>query len=623
MKNPATIFRIAKLRTQGNLAGAFSHIVRSRPTENADPERTHLNVTFIGDKSRDICEVWKEKIESEGVDVRKNAVNAVEILISASPEYFRPDDPSKAGTYDKQRLQAWFEVQKKFIAEHFPHAIYAELQLDETTPHISVIDVPILKKANKTVLDTRSKYGGNDRVSGLAGWQDKAADAVKHLGIVRGVHKSTAEHVSIKEYYAHVNEPVETIPPAKALPKALPERTLNEKIPLTKANEQRQVKEEQHAKAVRTAKQHNAKRAKKAVEIVEKVQDKAKHADLAQRKAEEATETARALANDLKKAQANEMRAMPVGDVIVKLYGGTLKRESKETDTAKKYDIDGREIAVTRTDSGDLWIFQGEQKGGKNAINFVMECSGVDFKTALQMLAEVYSADKIARDVAQRSYEKALADAKAFKAMPAPIPSHDPAKQPTVEKYLNEVRKIPRKLIGHLFATGRLIADSFGNAVFPRFKGGAFKRGTRSKFYQTVGGKSSGAYVLAGSSNRTVFTESPIDALTLKAIEPQSTIIALGGNLLKVEDVKEHGQGKEVVLAFDNDEQGKVFTKKFLQAFPKAETLKLPAGAKDWNEALQKGLVNAHSSVADPLLTPTSKPQQNSIASVLRKPATP
>jgi hypothetical protein len=39
------------------------------------------------------------------IQVRKNAVWAVEFLKTASPEYFRPDNPGQAGDYEPQRLE--------------------------------------------------------------------------------------------------------------------------------------------------------------------------------------------------------------------------------------------------------------------------------------------------------------------------------------------------------------------------------------------------------------------------------------------------------------------------------------------------------------------------------------
>lgn len=71
------------------------------------------------------------------------------IVLSASPEYFRPDDPTAVGTWNEDRLAAWKEAtMNQLRAEHGPDLIFAELHLDEDTPHIHAVVAPTyLKKA--------------------------------------------------------------------------------------------------------------------------------------------------------------------------------------------------------------------------------------------------------------------------------------------------------------------------------------------------------------------------------------------------------------------------------------------------------------------------------------------
>jgi hypothetical protein len=71
------------------------------------------------------------------------------IVLSASPEYFRPSDPVAVGTWDEDRLAAWKEAtMKQLKAEHGADLIFAELHLDEDTPHIHAVVAPTyLKKA--------------------------------------------------------------------------------------------------------------------------------------------------------------------------------------------------------------------------------------------------------------------------------------------------------------------------------------------------------------------------------------------------------------------------------------------------------------------------------------------
>lgn len=596
MSDSYAIFRVEKLKTKSNVAGSFDHITRGRPTPNADPNRTTLNQVLVGDKQTPILEAWQNKIDALNINVRSNAVHAVEVVITASPEYFRPDNPKQAGTWDKGRLDAWLDAQKKFIAENFPHAIYAELQLDEATPHIQLIDLPITEKTGKNgekkfSLDCRGKYGGDDRRTGLAAWQDKAAEAVKHLGLVRGLEGSKASHTRVKQFYGTIDE-IRTLPALEKPPAPLPEPTLKEQIPFTADNEARKAKEAKRAKEAERVRKNNEKIKSKAVEMHKELATKASRAALAERRADEASETAKALNKELKKTKANEMRELPLNQVLIKLYGATLQPSSAEHHASKKYDVAGREVVLTEREGKQLFYLQDEARGGKGAIDLVMDLSGVDFKTAVQMLCDCFDTDAIARAVVSKEFTKIKEQVEDLKTSKIAVPMHDTQQESSVKTYLSSIRKIPSALVDALIKAKKLIADHLGNAVFPREKGGYFKRGTKGKkFFQTVGGKGCGAYVIAGTSDRVIFTESPIDALSLKAVHTQDSVIAIGGNLLAAEDMHSHAANKQVLLAFDNDKAGKAFNTSFKKYFVHAKTLKLPADCKDFNEALQKGLI--------------------------------
>jgi len=71
------------------------------------------------------------------------------IVLSASPEYFRPDAPVAVGTWDTDRLEAWIDASMNQLRqEHGADLVFAELHLDEDTPHIHAVVAPTyLKKA--------------------------------------------------------------------------------------------------------------------------------------------------------------------------------------------------------------------------------------------------------------------------------------------------------------------------------------------------------------------------------------------------------------------------------------------------------------------------------------------
>ncbi|EIE48606.1 plasmid recombination protein [Citreicella sp. 357] len=118
---------------------------------NIVPERSHLNKIIQGDK-RGLMQSLKN-LYADGV--KKPAAQSespyLRIVVSVSPSYFRPNEPDAVGTWDEDRLSAWKEaVMNQLRAEHGDDLVFAELHLDEDTPHIHAVVAPTyLKKARK------------------------------------------------------------------------------------------------------------------------------------------------------------------------------------------------------------------------------------------------------------------------------------------------------------------------------------------------------------------------------------------------------------------------------------------------------------------------------------------
>ncbi len=196
------ICRIAKLK-KSNLAGSGTHVSRTRPTQNADPSVTPQNRSLISTDDRSpLQDLVSAKIAltHQGA-VKSNAVHAVEFLLSASPEYFRPNKPTDYGAYDPACLEAWVQHNIKWLGDEYGDRIVrAELHLDEATPHIHAYLVPIDAKGQ---LNCRGIFGKRQNMCAL---QDSYAAAMEPLGIERGIRGSKARHTDIDKYYTVVNE---------------------------------------------------------------------------------------------------------------------------------------------------------------------------------------------------------------------------------------------------------------------------------------------------------------------------------------------------------------------------------------------------------------------------------
>ena len=214
--------RIQKLKSS-NLSGVQKHNEREFDVPNANLEKSHLNRRLIGASNlsklvNNRINETKAKVISSG----KNTSNvAVEIILSASPEYFR-DNPDEIGVYDEKKMEAWVTCNKDFLEQKYgDNLVCLDLHLDEATPHLHAVVTPLLKK-EKSYRRTKDQIKNNIpprkyeafsldsktmfNRGALIELQTDAALAVKDLGISRGIRGSKAKHTTLKEFYSIMNQ---------------------------------------------------------------------------------------------------------------------------------------------------------------------------------------------------------------------------------------------------------------------------------------------------------------------------------------------------------------------------------------------------------------------------------
>ena len=198
------ICRIAKLKSGGAIAASEFHTKRSRETPNAD--LTKKNERFIGTDSTLNSQRLEEEVflrigNNGGKKIRTDAVLCVEILLTASPEYFRPNDLGKAGRWDAPQLENWKQANRDWLEQMFGDRIVrAELHLDESTPHIHAYFVPL---DDHEKLNCKRVFGDRKK---LSQFQDSYAEAMAPLGLERGIKGSRATHTQVKDYYGAVTK---------------------------------------------------------------------------------------------------------------------------------------------------------------------------------------------------------------------------------------------------------------------------------------------------------------------------------------------------------------------------------------------------------------------------------
>ncbi len=186
MAEPFAILRIGKLKTAGSISAAIAHNERTREVPNADPDGLAL---LDDDYHASAAEISEELSQMK---VRKNAVLAHHVVMTASPEFFRNAEAAE--------IQAFAAQCEAFLREEWGRENIKNvcLHLDESTPHLHAICLPVINgKLNaKAITGDRAK---------LKGLQDRFHAKVASMGLRRGISRSTrVSHKSVRQWYAEM-----------------------------------------------------------------------------------------------------------------------------------------------------------------------------------------------------------------------------------------------------------------------------------------------------------------------------------------------------------------------------------------------------------------------------------
>ncbi|MFM2312721.1 MAG: hypothetical protein RLZZ04_1997 [Cyanobacteriota bacterium] len=553
---PHAIARIAKLKS-GSVGASGQHTRRARETLNANPEIA--NIRFIGQPdSPDLPSletIVRERIGDQ--TIRKNGVLCVEMLLTASPEYFRPDDPSKAGYYEPERLADFQQSVHSWLnTEYGDRIVRAELHLDESTPHVHAYLVPLDERGK---LNCRGLFGGREK---LSQFQDSYANALSPLGLERGIKGSRAKHTTVKQYYAAVTKTPDL---------TLDQTTIQHQL----ADRQRVIKEKEQAlitaKLLSRDKEELQQRLNKAeikikTQVLELTNWKNKYAEI-----------------------ANKVRDLPLKEVVYEL--------GLEPDRQDKHKWQNEQHIINIT--GSKFYDWKQMKGGGGAIDLVMHVNECDYKQSVAWLGDRFGEGAAIEAVTYKTRE--IIRNEPVQEFIPPVPEQ--SKWLSVKQYLTRTRLLPSGLVDKLHEQGLIYADQNQNAVFIRRSideskiTGASLRGTAGEDNQFKGlakgskRKEGWFYFERGEQSgdpvrRVVLVESPIDAMSLAVLERTNSKKTLylstdGAGVIPIEYLKEV---KDVVIAFDRDRSGQEMAQRVKTQLPNAVS-KTPK-AIDWNQDL-------------------------------------
>jgi len=574
------IARIDKIKGLGHLKKAGNHNMRSVNVQNADASKPDGAVVLHGsdDPAGDV--IARLPVDGNGeIKVRKNAVWAVEHLLTASPEYFRPDNPEAAGEYDEERMQAWKECAMRFLRDKYgDNLAHAVLHLDEATPHIQALVVP---RRDDGKLDAAKLFGPEQ----LRRMQTEYHEYTADLGLQRGISGSKAKHNTLKRYYGRVNSQTADLPQViTPAPAALPNATLAERIPFTSAHAQRVSQEQANEKQGRKRSKEVRERNRAALKQYPVVAAKAAKAD-DMAKAERAREKALERLRD----RANEIREIPLAAVF--------ERFDCKADRRDKHNVDSPAGRISV--EGQKWYNHDLHMGGKGAIDLVMHLGNWNYTDAIAWLGAELGTDAAVSAALARTRDIATTQARGRVKSAVPEPSAAPEAVQRVREYLTNKRGLEPNLVdsvmrqGYVFPVVHQAKDrEFVNVGFKLSGGkGVELRGVAGSYHGARGEK--GLFVIAPKgATKTVFVESAIEALSYYQLadargESVKVISTTGSSRDRLQKAvqTEIDNGMTVVPAFNADKAGQSLAAAVTAMGGEKHEIP-PYGLNDWNDWL-------------------------------------
>ena len=186
---PKTVLDVQRI-TPAQLVGHARHEAREQGAtdkSHIDSERTDLNRLVLGNEP-DPRKAVAAHIETHGARIQKaNGRPFTRLVLSASPEHFRPGDPAARGTWEPDRLEAWTKASTNWLRQEFgDDCVHAALHLDETTPHIHALVVPIPGKGEARRQTRRSRAKQRPGESDEAFASRQAANEAKRASKAAG-----------------------------------------------------------------------------------------------------------------------------------------------------------------------------------------------------------------------------------------------------------------------------------------------------------------------------------------------------------------------------------------------------------------------------------------------------
>lgn len=295
------VCRIEKIKSVGALGSAYEHNLRLKDIINADEARTAYNIEMTNRPSgKSYVDCFHEKIDestwyqNDRHKIAKNAIYAVEFMLTFGH--------AAKGKVD---IETWCKDNMDWLEKHFGGAdnvVSAILHLDERTPHIHAIVIPLDEKGKLNY----TKYLGGSKYR-LSELQDcyHAEVGSKH-NLDRGDKGSKARHQDVDNFYSMVNEVVAI----QKLPEPVQKEGFFKKGETAKEYQERITPFVQKAQSVALAKQAENKLLKQRIANIEHLQEGVVPVEEYQKLEEDLSEIKQELKNEKRDSQFHRSWAL-------------------------------------------------------------------------------------------------------------------------------------------------------------------------------------------------------------------------------------------------------------------------------------------------------------------------
>ena len=200
---PYAVLRVdrRKAKAMAAIAASSAHTMRENPTPNADPDGAAPLVLYLAD-GKTPYQAARHLLDS-AERRNRDTVLCREIVLSASPSYFRPGRESMGGVFDLDKVKAWAVASLAWAKRQWPDQLASfVVHSDEMNIHAHLLVIPRVKSAAGVWKLNSKALFDRERLREL---QTGYGEALAPLGIRRGEPGSQAVHSEVRQFYGAVN----------------------------------------------------------------------------------------------------------------------------------------------------------------------------------------------------------------------------------------------------------------------------------------------------------------------------------------------------------------------------------------------------------------------------------